>query len=204
MDTQPQPPVLLAAAPAPHTAATTSPTPTVVEGQLHHNESLLTDPKTWIAVAFVIFCVLFGRKIWTALTGVLDRRAETIRAELDEAARLRAEAEAMLRDARAQRETALADAKSLLEGARAEAARVAEAARAEAQAAAGRRERMAMDRIAAAEKAAVSDVRLAAADIAARAAERVIAANLSPEAGAGLVDRAIQGLPAALSGRRAA
>lgn len=171
---------------------------------MEHNDSLLADPKTWIAVAFLIFFALLGRKLWAQLTGVLDGRARAIRAELDEATRLRTEAEAMLADARTRREQALADAERMLENARVEAARVGDAARAEAASSAARRERMALDRIGAAEKAAVTDVRLAAADIAARAAHEVIAQGLTPDADAGLIDRAIQGLPAALAGRRAA
>ncbi len=79
----------------------------------------------------------------------------------------------------------------------------AEQARIDAEAAGQRREKMAMERIAAAEKAAVTDVRLAAADIAARAAQEVIATTLSAEADAAIIDRAIAGLPAALA-RRAA
>ncbi len=170
----------------------------------HGHDSLFADPRTWVGVAFVIFFVIFGRKIGQVLNGILDKRAADIRAELDAAARLRREAEAMLKDATAKREAALIEAKTLLESARAEAVRVGESTRVDAAAAAKRREQMAMDRIAAAEKAAVSDVRLAAADIAARAAERVIADTLTAEQDAPLVDRAIQGLPAALAGRRAA
>ncbi|HYZ62185.1 MAG TPA: F0F1 ATP synthase subunit B [Acetobacteraceae bacterium] len=170
----------------------------------HHHESFFADPRTWVAIAFVIFFVIFGRKAWAAITAMLDKRAVQIQAELDEASRLRREAEAMLQQANAQREQALKDAQAMLEHARAEAAQVAEAAREEAAAAAERRERMAMDRIGAAEKAAVTEVRLAAADIAARAAEQVIAHGFGAEADAGLVDRAIQGLPSALAGRRAA
>jgi F-type H+-transporting ATPase subunit b len=148
--------------------------------------------------------VIFGRKAWDAITAMLDKRAADIQGELDEASRLRREAEEMLRDASAQRDQALKDAQAMLEHAKSEAAQVAETARAEAQAAAERRKRMAMDRISAAEKAAISDVRLAAADIAARAAEQVIAQGFGPDADAALIDRSIQGLPAALSGRRAA
>ena len=66
-----------------------------------------------------------------------------------------------------------------------------------------RRERMAHERIAAAEQAAVNEVRQTAADIATRAAQDVIAATLSPEDDARIIDRAIAGLPAALV-RRAA
>jgi F-type H+-transporting ATPase subunit b len=63
---------------------------------------------------------------------------------------------------------------------------------------------MAIDRIAAAEKAAVDDVRLAAADIATTAARQVLVEGLTAEADAKLVDQAIAQLPAALAARRAA
>ena len=59
------------------------------------------------------------------------------------------------------------------------------------------------DRIDAAEKAAVSDVRHAAAELAGRAAERILS-EFPAEADATLIDRSIQGLPAALASRRAA
>ncbi len=171
---------------------------------MHHYDSIWADPRTWVAVAFVIFFVLFGRKIGAVINSTLDRRGVAIRAELDEASRLRREAESMLKDATVRRETAARDAAALLEQARSEAARLGETARADAVTSAARREKMAMDRIGAAEKAAVSEVRLAAADIAARAAEQVIAQTFTPDADAALIDRAIAGLPAALSGRRAA
>ena len=170
----------------------------------HQHDSLFADPRTWVGVAFLIFFVIFGRKLWTVVTGMLDKRAEEIRVELDSAAKLRREAEAILADARSQREAALQEAEAMLARAHDEAARVADAARTAAAAAAIRRERLAMERIGAAEKAAVTDVRLAAADVAARAAEQVISQGFSAEADSQLVDHAIQGLPAALSGRRTA
>ncbi|MBN9508616.1 MAG: F0F1 ATP synthase subunit B [Alphaproteobacteria bacterium] len=162
------------------------------------------EPRTWVAIAFIIFFVLFGRKLWGALAGMLDARTAAVQAQLSEAQRLRQEAEAMLADARTRREAALAEAKALLEGAKAEAARVARAAAEEAEATARRRERMAMDRIAAAEKAAVDEVRVTAAEIATAASEQAIREGLSAEADARLIDHAIGNLPTALATRRAA
>lgn len=171
---------------------------------MHHEESFFADPRAWVAIAFVIFFLIFGGKLWKAVTAMLDKRAEVIRAELAEAQRLRSEAEAMLRDANARRSEALSDAQRLLEGAKSEAARLAAAAAAEAESSARRRERMALDRIAAAEKAAVDEVRFMAAEVAGVAAERVIRDGLTADADAQLVDRAIAGLPASLAGKRAA
>ena len=171
---------------------------------MEHHESFFADPRSWVAIAFVIFFVLFGKKIWGVLTGILDKRADTIRAELAEAERLRAEAEAMLTDANKRRTAAIADAQAMLDGARREAERLANMAVVEAEQSAKRREKMAMDRIAAAEKAAVDAVRFAAADVAAAAARTVITENLSDQASAAIVDTAIAQLPQALSPRRAA
>ena len=161
-------------------------------------ESFFENPKTWVAVAFVIFTLLFGRKLFTALTGMLDKRADAVRVELAEAARLKREAEAMRAAAATSRAQALEDARALIDGARAEAARLTQTAREDAATAAERRERMAHDRIAAAEKAAVDEVRLTAVRVASVAAEQVIRTQFDAEADAALIDRAIGALPQAL------
>jgi F-type H+-transporting ATPase subunit b len=171
---------------------------------MHYAESFFSDPKNWVVLAFILFFVLFGKKLWEVLAGILDARAVSVRTELDEAARLRREAGEMLRDAEKQRADALADAKALIEGARAEAGRVTAAAAAEAEASAKRREQMAIDRIAAAEKAALADVRIAAVDVATAAARQVLAEGLTAEADAVLINQAITQLPAALAPSRAA
>jgi F-type H+-transporting ATPase subunit b len=171
---------------------------------MNHGESFFGEPRNWVVIAFILFFILFGKKLWGAIAGMLDARATTVKAELEEASRLRREAESMLRDAEKQRADALVDAKALIEGAKAEATRVTAAAAAEAEASAKRREQMAIDRIAAAEKAAVDDVRLAAADIATSAARQVLAEGLTSDADSLLIDQAITQLPTALAPRRAA
>ncbi|RYI99927.1 MAG: F0F1 ATP synthase subunit B, partial [Acetobacteraceae bacterium] len=128
----------------------------------HHYEHFYLDPKFWVAVSFFIFIALVGRMAWAKLTGMLDARAAQVRTDLAEASRLRIEAEALLKQAEADRAAALAEAGELLARAQAEAGRVAEAAAAEAEGSAKRRERMALDRIAAAEAGAVAEVRGAA------------------------------------------
>ena len=171
---------------------------------MHHDVGFFADPLHWVVISFVLFFLIFGKKIWGALAGMLDGHATAVRAEIDEAARLKAEAETMLKDAEATRIQAQADAKALIEGAAAEAARVTAATQAEAEASAKRREQMALDRIAAAQKQAIDEVRFAAAEMATIAARQVIAEGLSSDASARLIDQAIIQLPAALAARRAA
>lgn len=165
---------------------------------MHHYEHFWLDPKFWVAVSFVLFFALLGKKLWGAIAGALDAKAAGIKRQLDEASRLRAEAEQMLKDAEAERAAATREAEELLTRAAAEAERVAAAAAAEAEAAAKRRERMALDRIAAAEASAVADVRNAAAEIAGAAARAVLSETLDAKADAALVDQSVTELPKAL------
>ena len=159
---------------------------------------LLAEPEFWVLVSFILFFVLFGSRLWAGVTSLLDGRANTVRAELAEAQRLRQEAERMLADAQRARTEALAEAEQVLARSQVEAAQLAQAAGIEAEASAKRRERLALDRIAAAEKAALDDVRHTAADIATRAAARVIGEGLGEERETALLDRAIADLPRAL------
>jgi len=159
---------------------------------------MLKNPEIYVLAAFLIFFTAFGRQLWAALTAMLDNRAAGIRTQLAEAETLRAEAEQMLRDAKAARQAALDEARDIIARGRAEAARVTEAAHADAETQAARRERMATDRIAAAEKAAIIEVRQTAADIAASAARAVLAETLTEQDDAALVDHAIAGLSSAL------
>jgi F-type H+-transporting ATPase subunit b len=150
---------------------------------------MLMNPEFWVLVAFVIFFALFGGRIWRPLVAMLDDRAAGIQAELAQAA------EIMLREAQDARQAALGEAREILDRSRAEAIRVAEAMHAEAEAQARRRERSALDRIAAAEKAAMTEIRQIAAEVAVAAASAVIADTLTAEDDAALIDRAIAELP---------
>jgi F-type H+-transporting ATPase subunit b len=152
----------------------------------------------WVLVAIVIFLVLAGRKILSALLAMLDGRAEAIRAALEEAERLKTEAAALLEDAQAAQAQAVEDAKQILNSAAQEAAYMAAGLAAEAEATAKRREQMAMERIAAAEKSAVQEVRAVAIDIATAAAAKLLQDGMAPGADAAMIDVAIAGVPKAL------
>jgi F-type H+-transporting ATPase subunit b len=156
---------------------------------------MFSDPKFWVAVSIVLFLVLAGGKLWGVIAKGLDARGERIRHDLDEARRLRAEAETMLAAARQGREAAEAEAAAMIARARDEAARLASEAESELAAMTARRERQAADRIAAAEAQAVAEVRAAAADAAIAAARRIIETGMAPDQQAKLVDDAIAALP---------
>ena len=157
----------------------------------------------WVAVAVLIFLALAGRKIVAAIVQLLDDRSAEIRRQLDEAARLRTEAEAMLKDAETRKNQALAQARDMLAAASRDAERLAAKLIAEAHAMAKRREQMVEEQIVAARHAAVEEIQQQAAALACRATEIVLRQMIGSEQGKQLVDASIAALPEAFS-RRAA
>lgn len=165
----------------------------------HHPEptALGLDAPQWIALAMVVvFAILIWKRVPGLIGAALDRKIATIRAQLDEAAQLRAEAEAIRAEYEAKSARAGAEAEAMLERARAEADGILRQADMDAAALVERRTRMAEDKIAAAERAALQEVRAKAAAAAAAAAERLIRDKLDAGAARALVDRTIEGLRA--------
>ena len=152
------------------------------------------NPENWVAIGFVAFVALVGRRAWSFLTGWLDGRAAVIRARLDEASTLRDEARALV----ASYERKLRDAEREAEGILARAEEEARLATGQAalalEASVERRKQLAMERIAQAEAKALKEVRDVAVELAIRGAERLIAARLSDAAADRMVDEAIQEL----------
>lgn len=175
------------------TPEATSESVTHAAGEEHHEAYLGLDSYGWVGLAFLVFALLLLRlKVPAAITGALDSRAARIRAELEEARRLRVEAESLHAEYQAKLGVAEADAARIRENAHAEARRIAEAARVDAEARVVRRAAQAEDRIAAAERAAETELRARAATLAAQAAARVIATQADDALRATLANRAIE------------
>jgi F-type H+-transporting ATPase subunit b len=156
---------------------------------------ILHEAEFWVLVAAVIFVAAVGRKAARTVTGGLDARAARIRGELDEARRLREEAERLVAEYRAKQQEAVADAEAIVAHARQEAERIAAHAAQELELALERRQRMAEERIAQAEAKALDEVRAVAIDVAIAAARDVIAVQIDEKRGNALIDEAIVALP---------
>src|SRR6185503_18532094 len=136
---------------------------------------ILAEAEFWVAVAFVIFLgVLWKVGAHRLLVGALDDRSARIKAELDEARRVREEAQALLADYQRRRSEADREAEAIVVAAKAEAERVAAEAKTKVEDFVARRTKMAETKIAQAEAQAVADVRAAAADAAVTAAEKIL------------------------------
>jgi F-type H+-transporting ATPase subunit b len=153
------------------------------------------DATFWALIALLLFLFLvFRAKLPSAVAGMLDRRAERIRKDLDEARRLREEAAALLAEYETKRRDAGKEAEEIIARARADAEAYAADTRQKLADMVERRTRVANDRIAQAEAQAIKDVRAAATDLAVAAAERIIAAEAKGEQAAKLIEDSIAGL----------
>src|ERR1700758_577664 len=136
---------------------------------------MIEDPETWVAIAFVILVGLFAYVgVHRTVLKALDNRSARIKAELDDARRLKDEAAKVLAEYKTRRASAEREAAEIVEGAKAEAERIAAEAKAKMEDFVARRTKTAESKIALAEAQALADVRAAAADAAIAAASTVL------------------------------
>ncbi|MFM9865313.1 MAG: F0F1 ATP synthase subunit B [Micropepsaceae bacterium] len=160
---------------------------------------IFADPTFWVAVGTVLF---IGLVVWQGVPKMvgkmLDDRAAAIKGELDEAKRLRAEAEVLLNEYRAKTANAAQEAQAIVDAAKVSAERMATDARAQLAVQIERRAKMAEQKIAQAEAEAIAEVRAAATSVATAAAGAVIGKQMTESKGDTLIDGAIRDLRAKL------
>jgi F-type H+-transporting ATPase subunit b len=140
---------------------------------------MFEDPETWVAVAFVILMGVFAYMgVHRTMFEALDHRAARIKAELDDARRLKDEAAKVLAEYKTRRASAEREAQDIVANARAEAERIAAEAKAKMEDFVARRTKAAESKIAMAEAQALADVRSAAADAAVAAASTILSQSV--------------------------
>ena len=154
----------------------------------------------WVAVAFVILMAVFAyfgihRTVLTAL----DHRSERIKAELDDARRLKEEAAKLLAEYKARHAKAEAEAQDIIASAKAEAERIASEAKAKMEDFVVRRTKTAEGKIALAEAQALADVRAAAANAAVTAASAILSQTVQGSVADDLLAKGIAEVKAKLN-----
>jgi F-type H+-transporting ATPase subunit b len=140
---------------------------------------MLEDPETWVAIAFIILMGLFAYLgIHRTVLTTLDHRRDRIKAELDDARRLKDEAAKLLEQYKARRASAEREAEEIIAGAKADAERIASEAKAKLEDFVTRRTKTAESKIALAEAQALADVRAAAAEAAVAAASTILSQSV--------------------------
>ena len=160
----------------------------------------LQEPEVWVGVGFVLVIALLvyvgAPKL---IGGMLDARSAAIKAELDEARRLREEAAALLEGFKQKAAGAEKEAEAIVVEAKAEAERFAQESRVALKSLIERRAQSAQDKIAQAEAAALAEIRALAADAATAAAEKIIVARMDAKRTGELIAQSIKDLPSKLN-----
>jgi F-type H+-transporting ATPase subunit b len=170
---------------------------TLASGEIEHGEATAfgLNPGGFVALSMiVVLLILLWKGGFRAIGASLDKKIASIRVQLDEATKLRAEAEALKAEYQAKAAAAESEAKAIVAHAEVEAAAILAKAQADTETLVERRGRMAEDKIAAAERAAIAEVRAKAASAAAAAAATLIAQKHGVESDKALVDKTIANL----------
>lgn len=158
----------------------------------------LQDTHSWVLFSALLFVAVIWKVGRRPLLNALDARTAKIRADLEEAERLKNEAQKLLADYQQKHKDAVTTAQKIIENAQESVALMQRDAEAKLKENLERREELLLERIARAEKAAVQELRHQAADIAAKAAESLLADAMG-KTGAKLVDDAISELPSSVN-----
>jgi F-type H+-transporting ATPase subunit b len=160
----------------------------------------LSTPEFWVAVSFFIFLgVVFYFGVHKKVASALDARAAMIAKELEEARRLREEAEKVLADYRRKQGEAVGEAQAIVDLAAKEAEEFAAETRRSVKEHFERRMKLAEEKIARAETDAIREVRGAAVDAAVGAAQTLIKEKLTPDLAKKLVSESIDRLGSKLN-----
>lgn len=160
---------------------------------------MLEDATFWALVGLILFfAVIIYMKVPGKLAAALDNRAETIRTELEQARKLREEAQALLAEYQRKAREAEAEVEEIIDQAKREAEAFGAEAKKRVEDYVASRTKMAEGKIAQAEAQAIREVRSLSADVAIAAAQRILAARTRGAAAEGLIKQAIDDVKAKL------
>jgi F-type H+-transporting ATPase subunit b len=145
----------------------------------------------WVAISFAVFVFLVVKLAGAKITGALDKRIAEIRAEIETAERLKAEAQALLADFQQKQRDAEKIAAEIIEQAKKSALSVQKMAEADLAESMERREAQLADRLKRIEEKAIADIQNHAADLAMQATREIVTKTLDEKASNKLVDQAI-------------
>ncbi|MEQ9109785.1 MAG: F0F1 ATP synthase subunit B [Rhodospirillaceae bacterium] len=160
---------------------------------------MFSDPSFWVGLAFVLVVGYLARPIARSVSASLDGRADKIRTQIEDARKLREEAQALLAEYQRKQRDALSEAENIVAQAKEEANRMKVQAEKDLEHSIARRQSQALERIAQSEAQAIASVRNTAVDVAVAAAEKLITDQMNGDRQAALIDQSIKDLPGRLN-----
>jgi len=152
---------------------------------------MFADPSFWVGLAFVLVVALIYKPAMKSISASLDARAAGIRTQIEEARKLREDAQALLADYQRKQRDAMAEAEKIISQAKEEAVRLRAEAEQDLGRAIERRKQQALERIAQTEAQAVAQVQNTAVDVALAAAEKLMAENIAAGQAQAMIDKSI-------------
>jgi len=162
---------------------------------------ILENPETWVLVAFIVFVALVSKKAWGFMAANLDERGERISAELEEAARLREEAQSLLSDYQRDHRGLEQEIALMLERAAEERDLLLSLAEKRLTTQLAQKEAQAEQNLRHAEAKVIEEIRSKASDFTIMAARELIGQKTDIEKASALIDNAINEVGEKLSAR---
>ena len=162
-------------------------------------QALYDNPGFWVAVAFVIFVLIFARPVWKFSVKSLDKKINAIETSIEEATTLREEAQDLLASYKRKLATAEKEAEDIIGQAREEALTIKAQMTKELKSSLSRREKLALDRISQAENDATSEVRTMITDVALLATRQLLIENIDNKKADELINKSIVDLSTKLN-----
>ena len=160
---------------------------------------MFSDPTFWVGLAFVLVVALAFKPAAKAIASSLDGRTAKIRKQIEEARKLREDAQVLLTSYQGKQQNAMAEAEKIISQAKEEATRIKIDAEAGLARALERRQQQALDHIAQSESQALAHVQRTAVDAALAAAEMLIRENMDDDKKRAHADKAISELQARMN-----
>ena len=154
-------------------------------------QALYDNPGFWVAVAFVIFVLIFARPVWKFSVKSLDKKINEIETSIEEATKLREEAQDLLASYKRKLATAEKEAEDIIGQAREEALTIKAQMTKDLKSSLSRREKLALDRISQAENDATSEVRTMITDVALLATRQLLIENIDNKKADELINKSI-------------
>lgn len=154
-------------------------------------DALIQSTNFWVAISFVVFVVLVIKVAGKKITGALDAKIASIRAEIQTAEKLRAETQVLLNDIQVKQRDAQAEAGRIVEAAKASALLIQQTSEAELEETMARRETQLLERLKRVEEKAMADIQNHAAALALQATREIVEKSMDEKTSAKLIDQAV-------------
>ena len=160
----------------------------------------MESPSLWVAISFGLFIIVFARPVWKFVTIALDKRIKEIKDSIDEATKLREEAQDLLASNKRKVVAVEKEVDDIVNKAREEAENIKSKLGTELETSLKNRQKIANDRISQAESEAIESIKQMNVEIAIKATERLLQKRVDSIENLKMIDEAIEELPNKLVG----